>query len=162
MKNLIVIGIFTMLVGCATATGWQPTVNRTPYRAPQYGYAPPTQPYGQPQGYPQSQGYRNRPSGYAPNNDAYIQQDLAECEQIAKSASSMGTSAVTDTAVGAAGGAALGAIAGAFMGNAGTGAAAGAALGGAGGLMTGVGSADSTYKQAYSNCMQQRGHNVVN
>ena len=60
--------------------------------------------------------------------------------------------------IGAAGGAALGAI----IGNPGTGAAIGAAAGGIGGGASQGLSAEEQYKRAYTSCMRQRGHNVIN
>lgn len=61
-------------------------------------------------------------------------------------------------AIGAAAGAAIGAV----TGNAGKGAAIGAAAGGiGGGAYKGI-DAERKYKQAYTNCMRNRGWNVVN
>lgn len=107
--------------------------------------------------------------GYQPTVDSYndpnayrINQDMAECKQLADQASG-GT--VKETAIGAGTGAALGAatgaIIGAFTGSAGTGAAIGAATGGlGGGAYKGIDTEDR-YKSAYNNCMSGRGHKVV-
>ena len=107
--------------------------------------------------------------GWTPTVDTYndpnayrINQDMAECQQLASQASG-GT--VKETAIGAGTGAALGAAAGAiigaFTGSAGTGAAIGAATGGfGGGAYQGI-SAEDKYKNAYNNCMSGRGHKVV-
>ena len=89
--------------------------------------------------------------------------DLYECKQLALQASGgtankVATNALIGGAVGAAGGAALGALAG----NAGRGAAYGAAIGGIGAGTQGGVSAESQYKRAYTSCMRNRGHNVVN
>ncbi|MDP1709291.1 MAG: glycine zipper family protein [Candidatus Komeilibacteria bacterium] len=108
--------------------------------------------------------------GWTPTVDAYndpnayrINQDMAECKDLASHASG-GTAKETAIGagvgglVGAAGGAALGAI----IGDPGKGAAIGAATGGiGGGAYKGI-DAESDYKRAYSNCMRNRGHRVVN
>ena len=107
--------------------------------------------------------------GWVPTVDAYndpnafrINQDMAECKQLASQASG-GTA--TETAIGAGtgalAGAAGGALLGAITGSAGTGAALGAAVGGlGGGAYTGMG-AEAKYKSAYNNCMSGRGHKVI-
>lgn len=107
--------------------------------------------------------------GWAPTIDSYndpnayrINQDMAECQQLASQASG-GTA--KETAVGAGTGALLGAAAGAiigaFAGNAGTGAAIGAATGGFGGGAYGGLGSEEKYKNAYNNCMSGRGHRVI-
>jgi outer membrane lipoprotein SlyB len=107
--------------------------------------------------------------GWTPTVDTYndpnayrMNQDMAECQQLASQASG-GTA--KETAVGAGTGALLGAAAGAiigaFAGNAGTGAAIGAASGGfGGGAYKGL-STEDRYKNAYNNCMSGRGHKVI-
>jgi hypothetical protein len=107
--------------------------------------------------------------GYQPTVDSYndpnayrINQDMAECKQLASEASG-GTA--KETAIGAGTGALLGAaggaIVGAFTGNPGMGAAIGAAGGGfGGGAYKGL-STEDKYKGAYNNCMSGRGHKVV-
>lgn len=108
-------------------------------------------------------------TGWTPTVDTYndrnayrINQDMAECRQLASQASG-GTA--KETAVGAGTGALLGAaggaIVGAFAGNAGRGAAIGAAAGGFGGAAKQGFTAEERYKNAYNNCMSNRGHNVV-
>ena len=63
-----------------------------------------------------------------------LEQDLAECKELASKASGgTATEAAKGTAVGALGGAAVGAVIGAVTGNAARGAATGAAIGGVGG-----------------------------
>ena len=108
--------------------------------------------------------------GWTPTVDTYndpnayrISQDMAECKDLATHASG-GTAKETAIGagvgglIGAAGGAALGAI----IGDPGTGAAIGAATGGiGGGAYKGI-DTESAYKRAYSNCMRNRGHRVVN
>ena len=107
--------------------------------------------------------------GWTPTVDSYndpnayrINQDMAECKQLASQASG-GTA--TETAVGAGTGALLGAaggaIIGAFAGSPGTGAAIGGAAGGfGGGAYKGMGAEDK-YKSSYNNCMSGRGHKVL-
>jgi outer membrane lipoprotein SlyB len=108
--------------------------------------------------------------GWQPTVDSYndpnayrINQDMAECKQLASEASG-GTA--KETAIGAGTGALLGAaggaIIGAFTGSPGTGAAIGAAAGGfGGGAKQGFGS-EEAYKRSYSSCMRNRGHHTIN
>lgn len=106
---------------------------------------------------------------WAPTLDTYndpnayrIDQDMAECKQLA-ARSSGGTAKETaiGAGVGAGIGAASGAVLGAIAGNAGTGAALGAVVGGVGGAgQQGFGS-EAHYKNAFNNCMSSRGHHVV-
>lgn len=113
---------------------------------PVYQQAPPPPPpqYYQPQG---------------PVNSAG--QDAVECQQIARNNASTATEAVKGGLVGGLVGAAGGAALGAILGDPGKGAAIGAATGGiGGGSYSGI-SADQQYKRIYSNCMRQRGHNVL-
>lgn len=109
-------------------------------------------------------------TGWTPTVDPYndrnayrINQDMAECKQLAGQASGgsvkeTATGAAVGGLIGAAGGAALGAI----VGNPGTGAAIGAAAGGIGGGAKQGLQSDDQYKRAFNNCMRQRGHNIVN
>lgn len=101
---------------------------------------------------------------YGDPNAFRIQQDMAECRQLALQASG-GTTTQTiqgglvGGAVGAAAGAAIGAAIG---GGAGRGAAIGAATGGMGtGVHQGL-NAEQQYKYAFVRCMRYRGHNVLN
>jgi hypothetical protein len=109
-------------------------------------------------------------TGWTPTVDTYndrnagqISQDMAECKDLASHASggTLKESAIgagVGGLIGAAGGAAIGAI----TGSPGTGAALGAAAGGiGGGAKQGI-EAEGQYKRSYSNCMRNRGHNVVN
>lgn len=108
--------------------------------------------------------------GWTPTVDSYndpnayrINQDMAECKDLASHASG-GTAKETAIGAGVGGliGAAGGAVVGAFLGSPGTGAAVGAAAGGFGGAAKQGFSAEDTYKRAYSNCMRNRRHNIVN
>ena len=109
-------------------------------------------------------------TGWTPTVDSYndpganrLNQDMAQCQQLASQASG-GTAkesaigAGVGALIGAAGGAALGAA----LGNAGTGAAIGAAAGGIGGASKQGLQSEDHYKHAYNNCLRQRGHKVVN
>lgn len=109
-------------------------------------------------------------TGWTPTVDTYndpnanrLNQDLAECQQLANQASG-GTAkeAAVGGGVGALIGAAGGAALGAVFGSPGTGAAFGAAAGGIGGATSQGLSAEGQFKHAYSNCVRQRGHRVVN
>ena len=108
--------------------------------------------------------------GYTPTVDTYnnpnayrINQDMAECRQLAQQ--SAGGSTVKETAIGAGVGglvgAAGGAVVGAFTGNPGMGAAIGAAAGGLGGAAKQGFSAEDKFRNAYNQCMSNRGHNVI-
>lgn len=108
--------------------------------------------------------------GYTPTVDTYndpnayrLNQDMAECRQLAEQ--SAGGSTVKETAIGAGVGgligAAGGAVVGAFTGNPGAGAAIGAAAGGFGGAAKQGFSAEDRFKNAYNQCMSGRGHNVI-
>jgi hypothetical protein len=107
--------------------------------------------------------------GWAPTVDSYndpnayrINQDMAECQQLASQASGgTGKETAVGAGTGALLGAAAGAIIGAFAGNAGTGAAIGAATGGFGGGAYGGLGSEEKYKNAYNNCMSGRGHRVI-
>ncbi|MDO9048052.1 MAG: glycine zipper family protein [Methylobacter sp.] len=107
--------------------------------------------------------------GWTPTVDASndpnayrINQDMAECKQLASQASG-GTTKETAIGAGVGGliGAAGGAVVGAFTGNPGAGAAIGAAAGGFGGGAAKGLSAEDKFKNAYNNCMSGRGHRVV-
>ena len=96
-------------------------------------------------------------------NNSRLNQDMADCRQIANQASG-GTASETAVGVGVGGllGAASGAAIGAIAGNAGKGAAIGATAGAiGGGAKQGI-QAEDVYKRAYSNCLKNRGHSVVN
>ena len=101
---------------------------------------------------------------YGSSRAQYVTRDMEQCRALAQgaqggSAAQQGVrGAVTGGLVGAAGGAAIGAA----LGNAGRGAAVGAA---AGGIGRGVGQAsqsEQAFRRAFSNCMRQRGHRVLN
>ena len=93
----------------------------------------------------------------------YLSGDMWECRQLANQTSgsqagSAARGALRGGAVGAAGGAAMGAV----FGNAGRGAALGAAAGGIGRGAQQANASDAQFRQAFSNCLRGRGHNVVN
>ena len=95
--------------------------------------------------------------GWTPTVDAYgdpnaqfINRDMSDCQQLATQASG-GTAKET----------AIGAGVGGLLGGA-TGAALGAAAGGIGGAAKQGFSAEDEYKRAYSSCMRNRGHHIVN
>ena len=92
-----------------------------------------------------------------------LDQDLAECKELASKASGgTATEAAKGTGAGAVIGAAAGAVIGAVSGNAGSGAALGSAIGGtSGGVHQGV-SAEQQYKHSYVKCLEGRGHRVIN
>jgi outer membrane lipoprotein SlyB len=97
------------------------------------------------------------------SNNQYVSRDLEECRQLALQVSGNATNqavggAVTGGLVGAGAGAALGAA----FGNAGRGAAVGAAAGGIGLGASRAAQSESAFRQAYVNCMRQRGHTVIN
>jgi outer membrane lipoprotein SlyB len=108
--------------------------------------------------------------GWQPTVDTYndpnahrIGSDMEDCRYLAKSASGdtareSGKGALIGGAIGAASGAAIGAA----VGSAGAGAMIGAAAGGIGGASKQGFGTEEAYKRAYSNCMRNRGHNVIN
>lgn len=97
------------------------------------------------------------------SNPTSLNQDLADCKDLASKASGgTATEAAKGTAMGALGGAAVGAIIGAVSGDAGTGAALGAAIGGTGGGVHEGASAEQQYKRSYIKCLEGRGHRVIN
>lgn len=108
--------------------------------------------------------------GWTPTVDTYndpnahrINQDMADCKSLASHASG-GTAkeAAIGAGVGGLLGAAGGAAIGAITGSPGTGAALGAAAGGIGGGAKQGFDSEAQYKRAYSNCMRNRGHHIVN
>lgn len=112
--------------------------------ATQGGWSPTVDPYGDPNAY-------------------RLNQDMAECRQLALRAS--GNTAVETAkgaAIGGAIGAASGAALGAISGDAGTGAAIGATVGGFGGATKQGFEAEGQYKRSYINCLRHRGHYVIN
>ncbi len=100
---------------------------------------------------------------YNDSNARFINQDMNDCQQLATQASG-GTAKETAIGAGVGGllGGAAGAAIGAFTGNPASGAAMGAAAGGFGGAVKQGFSAEEEYKRAYSSCMRNRGHKVVN
>jgi len=97
------------------------------------------------------------------SNNQYLSRDMEECRNLAQRVSGHApTEAVGGAVTGGLVGAAAGAAIGAAFGNAGRGAAVGAATGGIGMGAARASQAESSFRQAYVNCMRQRGHNVVN
>ncbi|RUM89209.1 MAG: hypothetical protein DSZ23_03570 [Thermodesulfatator sp.] len=108
-------------------------------------------------------GWRPTVDPYNDPRAAYINQDLVECEMLAKRVSGYTPEETAKGAlVGGAIGAAAGAAIGAATGSPGQGAAIGAAAGGIGGGTYKGLDAEQKYKDAYIRCMRQRGHNVLN
>ena len=108
----------------------------------------------------QTTGYRPVIDTYGDQRTMYLQQDLAECKQIANQSSvakGIAADGLTGALIGGAGGAALGAL----IGNPATGAAAGATVLGISGAAKGGIEANDTYKRIYRNCLRNRGHRVL-
>lgn len=108
--------------------------------------------------------------GWTPTVDTYnnpnayrLNQDMAECQQLAARASG-GTVKESAIGVGAGGllGAAGGAAIGALTGNPAAGAMIGATAGGLGGGATQGFQSDERYKRAYNTCLRNRGHRPIN
>ena len=106
--------------------------------------------------------------GYTPTvdsandpNAANLTKDENECRTIAKNSSKTGKETLKGAAVGGLLGAAAGAAIGAAVGSPGRGAAIGAAAGGiGGGAKKGLG-AEKSFKKVFRNCMENRGHTVL-
>lgn len=89
----------------------------------------------------------------------YVSRDLEECRRLAHQVSGdASTEAARGAVTGGLVGAATGAAIGAAFGSAGRGAAVGAAAGGVGVGASRAAQADASFRQAYINCMRQRGH----
>lgn len=171
MKTLLLITLLVPLVGCAQYGGYRPTVDT---RYPQQSYQRPYQ-QGYPQQYyqqPNYQGYQQPQPYYQQPQQQYYQQqgynqgqnyplDEQECQRLAEQSSSVGSQTLQGGAVGALGGAAAGAALGAILGDPGKGAMLGSVTGIAG-AGYGAYNADQQYKNAFRNCMRNRGYNVVN
>lgn len=100
---------------------------------------------------------------FGSSRSQYVSQDLEECRDLALQASGETVpQGVRATVIGGLVGAAAGAAIGAGFGSPGRGAAVGGAAGGVGLGATRVARSESAFRQAYVNCMRQRGHNVVN
>ncbi len=100
---------------------------------------------------------------YGSSRAQYFSRDLEECRNLSRRVSgSAPQEAVQGAVTGGLVGAAAGAAIGAAFGNAGRGAAVGAATGGIGNAARRGQQSEDAFRQAYVNCMRQRGHNVVN
>lgn len=107
-------------------------------------------------------GYRPVVDTYGDNNAYRLNQDMAQCEQLAKDASAISKEAALGAGVGGLIGAGGGAAGGAVFGSAGKGAAIGAAVGVIGGAAKQGLEADNRYKTAYNTCLRNRGHKIIN
>lgn len=100
---------------------------------------------------------------YGNSRAQYLSQDTEECRSLARRASGdTMEDAGTGAAIGAFAGAAGGALIGSMVGRPGRGALLGAAAGTVGGGTVGATTTQADFKQAFSNCMRARGHNVIN
>ena len=173
---IVLMVLLTGLMGCASQSGWTPTVDlSSPAQNGQYGGtnpaytpAPPAPPPPPPRTYnstppaPPPSNVYSRPAP-APQPRHTYTQDLAECKMLAQQVSGYTPEeTIKGGLIGGAIGAAAGAAIGAATGNPGKGAAIGAAAGGIGGGAYKGLSAEEKYKQAYINCMRNRGYNVIN
>lgn len=98
-------------------------------------------------------------------NSNSAEQDVLECRVLADKAAGWVSEGVEGALVSGAGGAAEGAVIGALVsgaGGAGVAAAAGAPIGAIAGLWWSEYEANLEFKRAFSNCLWQRGHPVVN
>lgn len=108
--------------------------------------------------------------GWTPTVDTYgnpnayrLNQDMAECQQLATHASgNMAQESAIGMGLGGLLGAASGAAIGAIAGNPGAGAMIGATAGGLGGGANQGFQSDAQYKRAYSTCLRNRGHRLIN
>jgi outer membrane lipoprotein SlyB len=122
-----------LLAGCATSqTQWTPTVDT-----------------------------------YGNSRAQYLSRDMEECRALATRASGATSEQTTQGAasgglLGAAGGAAIGGILGGSRSSLGRGAALGAVTGAMAGGLGSASQTEAEFKRAFSNCMRQRGHNVIN
>jgi uncharacterized membrane protein len=99
---------------------------------------------------------------YGNSRAQYLSSDMEECRSLARSSSGDTTEeTVRGAGIGAFAGAAGGAILGAMIGSPARGAALGAAAGAAGGGAFSATQTEQQFKQAFSNCMRERGHNVI-
>jgi hypothetical protein len=91
-----------------------------------------------------------------------LSQDEAQCRQLAMHASGGSLKNTAEgTAIGGLIGAAAGAAIGAALGVPGTGAAVGAAAGGFGGGAYESFQTSAAFKQAFDQCLRERGHQVI-
>jgi len=96
------------------------------------------------------------------SNTQFVSRDMEECRNLALQASgSAPDQAVRGAVTGGLVGAAAGAAIGSAFGSAGRGAAVGAAAGGIGMGAVRASQTEQAFKRAYTNCMRQRGHNVI-
>jgi uncharacterized protein YcfJ len=99
---------------------------------------------------------------YGDPNAWRLSQDEAQCRQLALQASGGSVRKTAEgTVIGGLLGAAAGAAIGAAAGNAGMGAAVGAAAGGFGGGSYEGFNTSAQFKQAFDQCLRERGHQVI-
>jgi len=99
---------------------------------------------------------------FANSRSQYVSQDLEECRSLALQVSGdTAPQGVRGAVIGGLVGAATGAAIGAGFGSPGRGAAVGGAAGGIGVGAARSARAETAFRQAYINCMRQRGHNVI-
>ena len=100
---------------------------------------------------------------YGNSRAQYLSQDMEQCRALARNASGDTTDqTVRGAGFGAMAGAAGGALIGTMVGRPGRGAVLGAAAGAAGGGVAGNTQTEQQFRRAFSNCMRERGHNVIN
>ena len=100
---------------------------------------------------------------YGSERAQYLTRDLEDCRALAQRASGGAVEQTAKgTALGGAIGAATGAAIGAIVGAPGRGAAIGATLGGVGGGAQSASQSDAEFRRAFSNCLRERGHRVIN
>jgi uncharacterized protein YcfJ len=103
---------------------------------------------------------------FGSSNAQFVSRDMEECRNLALQASGHAPEqavrgAVTGGLVGAAAGVAIGSALGGRAG-AGRGALVGGAAGGIGMGAASAAQTEEAFKRAFTNCMRQRGHNVIN
>ncbi len=100
---------------------------------------------------------------YGSERAQFLTRDTEECRALAqRSAGGAAAETTQGAAIGGALGAAAGAAIGAMVGSPGKGAAIGATVGGVGGGARSATRSDAEFRQAFRNCLRQRGHNVIN
>ena len=133
-RLLVLFASIILLVGCATTsqTQWTPTVDT-----------------------------------YGNSRAQYLSRDTEECRALAMRASGSTSEQATQGAVssgllGAAGGAAIGGILGGSRSSLARGAGVGAVGGALAGGTSSAAQTEAQFKQAFRNCLRQRGHTVIN
>lgn len=104
---------------------------------------------------------------YGSSRAQYLSRDTEECRALAMRSSGATSEQASQGAVsggllGAAAGAAIGGIVGGSRSSLGRGAAVGATTGALAGGTSSAAQTEAAFQQAFTNCMRQRGHNVMN